>query len=260
MACTIVAKKQGVHVAHVEAGIRSGDLTMPEEINRIVTDSLADYFFTTSRIANENLMSTGISKDNIFFVGNVMIDTLLKKQAQFTKPDVWDELKLKPKHYMVLTLHRPSNVDEEGQFKKVLHQIITSSRGTPIIFPVHPRTKKILEALNLDYPNLHFVEPLSYLKFNFLVKHAMAVLTDSGGITEEATMMHIPCLTFRNSKERPETCKIGTNVLVGSDLDKIENAFKHLFSGKWKQGEYPELWDGKAAERISEQLIKTYKL
>lgn len=237
MACSIVAKKQGVSVTHIEAGIRSGDMAMPEEINRIVTDSITDYFFTTSRIANKNLEAIGVNKKNIFFVGNVMIDTLLKKESSFKKPDVWSRLNLHQKDYFVLTLHRPSNVDQEDHFENILKQIITSSNGKPIIFPVHPRTKKIIDSLNLDYSNLHFVEPLSYLEFNYLVKYALAVLTDSGGITEEATVLNIPCITFRDSTERPETCDIGTNVLVGSSLKKIEASFNTLFAGKWKQGQ-----------------------
>jgi UDP-N-acetylglucosamine 2-epimerase (non-hydrolysing) len=260
MACSIVAKKLGVAVTHVEAGIRSGDLRMPEEINRMVTDSITDYFFTTSRIANKNLDALGANTKNIFFVGNVMIDTLLKKEASFKPPEVWQQLNLNEKDYFVLTLHRPSNVDQEKHFKTMLQQIIFGSKGKPIIFPVHPRTKKIIESLNLNDANLHFVEPLSYLEFNYLVKHAFAVLTDSGGITEEATVLNVPCITFRDTTERPETCEIGTNVLVGSSPEKIEAAFATLFSGKWKKGQSPELWDGKASQRIVDQLIKLYNL
>lgn len=260
MACAIVAKKQGISVAHVEGGIRSGDMAMPEEINRIVTDSITDYFFTTSRIANKNLENAGVNRDCVFFVGNVMIDTLLKKEASFRKPKVWSDLKLNNKEYFVLTLHRPSNVDQEAHFETMLQQIISCSQGKPIVFPVHPRTKKIISNLNIESDHLHFIEPLSYLEFNYLVKHAFAVLTDSGGITEEATILNIPCITFRDSTERPETCELGTNVLVGSSLDKIEAAFTTLFSGQWKQGKAPELWDGKASTRIVEHLIKIYNL
>jgi len=260
MACTIVAKKAGIKVAHVEAGIRSGDMNMPEEINRIVTDSLTDYFFTTSRYANANLEKLGISKNSIFFVGNVMIDTLLKNEERFTQPIIWNELGLETKKYFVLTLHRPSNVDEENTLQELITQITTLGKNFPIIFPVHPRTKKMLESLNLTFENLHYIEPFGYLEFNYLVKHAFAVLTDSGGITEEATVMNIPCITLRDSTERPETCEIGTNVLVGTNPDKIEDAFKILLSNKWKQGNAPELWDGKAAERIVSHLIEINQL
>ena len=260
MACTIVAKKAGIDVAHVEAGIRSGDMDMPEEINRIVTDSLTDYFFTTSKYANENLANLGVPKSKVFFCGNVMIDTLLKNESRLEKPSVWNELGLAEKKYMVMTLHRPSNVDEENQLKGLITQIVSLGKDYPIIFPVHPRTKKLLEGLNLNFDNLHYIEPLGYLNFNYLVKNAFAMLTDSGGITEETTVMNVPCITLRDSTERPETCEIGTNVLVGSDTKKIANAFKTLLSGKWKQGQIPELWDGKAAQRITNCLVDIYKL
>ena len=260
MACTIVAKKAGINVAHVEAGIRSGDMRMPEEINRIVTDSLTDYFFTTSSYANDNLINLGVSKNNIFFVGNVMIDTLLKNESRFFKPKIWDDLGLEAKKYLVITLHRPGNVDEELQLIKLITQIVTLTKDYPIVFPVHPRTKKILNGLVLNFENLHYIDPLGYLEFNYLVKHAFVVLTDSGGITEETTVMNVPCITLRENTERPETCNVGTNVLVGNDTEKIKIAFNTLLSDKWKQGQIPELWDGKAAERIVGHLVEIYKL
>jgi len=260
MACTIVAKKAGIKVAHIEAGIRSGDMTMPEEINRIVTDSLADYFFTTSKYANENLLKIGVSNSAIFFVGNVMIDTLLKNENRFIKPYIWKTLELKPKKYLVMTLHRPSNVDESEKLKLLIAQIVELAKDYSIIFPVHPRTKKMLEGLDLAYENLHYIKPLGYLEFNYLVKKAFAVLTDSGGITEETTVMNVPCITLRDSTERPETCEIGTNVLVGTDPNKIEDAFKILLSDKWKQGNIPELWDGNTAKRIVNHIVEIYQL
>lgn len=260
MACTIVAKKEGVKVAHVEGGIRSGDLRMPEEINRMVTDSLTDYFFTTSTYANKNLKKLGFSDDQIFFVGNVMIDTLRKNELHLKQPQIWNELGLEAKKYMVMTLHRPSNVDEEQQLKALISQIVTLGKDYPIIFPVHPRTKILLQDLNLNFENLHYVEPLGYLEFNYLVKHAFAMLTDSGGITEETTVMNVPCITLRENTERPETCEIGTNVLVGNDPKKIKDNFEVLLSGTWKQGQIPELWDGKAAGRIIDHIVKIYHL
>jgi len=260
MACTIVAKKQGVKVAHIEAGIRSGDMAMPEEINRIVTDSLTDYFFTTSHYANDNLKHLGISENAIYFVGNVMIDTLRKNESRLYKPLLFDQLKLKPKGYFVMTLHRPSNVDQEKQLKFLVEKIVSLSDNLPIIFPVHPRTKKLLQGLNLQFNNLHYVEPLGYLNFNYLVKHAFGVLTDSGGITEETTVMNIPCITLRDSTERPETCTIGTNVLVGSDFNKLENAMKSMHKGDWQTAQIPELWDGLAAHRIVNHVIEIFKL
>ena len=255
MACAIVAKKLWLKVVHVEAGIRSGDLTMPEEINRMVTDSITDYFFTTSEYANDNLKKLGVEDARIFFVGNVMIDTLKKNESRFFKPTIWNELALSPKRYFVMTLHRPSNVDETQQLVSLISQICKLSSGLPIIFPVHPRTQNMLEDLNLSFENLHYTQPLGYLEFNYLVKNAFAVITDSGGITEETTVMNIPCITLRNSTERPETCILGTNLLVGNDPEKIESAFETLFSGNWKSGETPPLWDGKSAERIVKHLL-----
>lgn len=260
MACTIVAKKAGIKVAHVEAGIRSGDMNMPEEINRIVTDSLTDYFFTTTPLASQTLEDLGVDKNQIYLVGNVMIDTLRKNESRLQPPELWKLLQLQEKKYMVMTLHRPSNVDEEEQLKALITQLAQLAKDYPIIFPVHPRTKKLLEGLNLNFDNLHYVAPLGYLEFNYLVKNAFAVLTDSGGITEETTVMHVPCITLRDSTERPETCTIGTNVLVGNDPEKITQAFKKLFSGNWKKGEIPELWDGHAAKRIIDNIVDIYKL
>lgn len=267
MACSIVAKKLNTKVAHVEAGIRSWDLTMPEEINRMVTDALADYFFTTTELANQNLRNLGIPDDRIFFVGNVMIDTLLANRSRFQKPTVWDELKLEKGNYLVMTLHRPANVDEEAKFKALLDEIINASHGLPIIFPVHPRTAKIISkiystSLRDGTPKqplpktLHLIEPLGYLEFNYLVENAKAVITDSGGITEETTVMGIPCLTLRDNTERPETVSIGTNELIGTNPTAIIPALDKLFAGEWKKGSIPELWDGKAAERIVKVLTE----
>jgi UDP-N-acetylglucosamine 2-epimerase (non-hydrolysing) len=259
MACSIVAKKLLVKVAHVEAGIRSFDLTMPEEINRMVTDSITDYFFTTTTLANHNLKTYGAKDQQIFFVGNVMIDTLLKNLPRLIKPEVWEKIGLRPKEYFVITLHRPANVDEEGKLKHLMNEIIDNVHGLPIIFPVHPRTAKILSGLGIGAPNLHMIEPLGYLEFNYLVKNAKAVITDSGGITEETTVMHIPCLTLRDNTERPETITIGTNELIGTDPNAIKPALQKLFSGEWKKGTIPEVWDGKASERIVKHLLELFK-
>src|SRR5690606_18868179 len=256
MACSIVAKKLNTKVAHVEAGIRSGDLSMPEEINRMVTDAITDYFFTTTELANQNLLNSGIKEDNIFFVGNTMIDTLLKQMGNFKKPEVWDKVNLKEKEYLVITLHRPANVDQEEDLKKLIDEIVNLSQNLPIIFPVHPRTSQMLTKLGIEAPNLYMIEPLSYLEFNYLVKFAKAVITDSGGITEETTVMGIPCMTLRNNTERPETCSIGTNELLGTDPKALRPAMDKLFKGEWKKGSIPDLWDGKAAVRIVDYLVK----
>lgn len=256
MACSIVAKKLCTKVAHVEAGIRSFDLSMPEEINRMVTDALSDYYFTTTELANENLRKHGAEEKQIFFVGNVMIDTLLKNESRFIQPTAWEQYALKPKEYFVITLHRPANVDEQGKLKKLMDEIINNTHGMPIIFPVHPRTAKILSGLGIGAPNLHMIAPLGYLEFNYLVKHSKAVITDSGGITEETTVMGIPCITLRDNTERPETITIGTNELIGTKPEAIAPALEKLFKGGWKKGGIPELWDGKAAERIVAVLLE----
>lgn len=256
MACAIVAQKLHVKVAHVEAGIRSGDWSMPEEINRLVTDSITNYFFTTSDVANRNLKLSGIEDERIFFVGNTMIDTLLKQMPRFTQPEVCKELELKNKEYIVITLHRPANVDQDTQLKELIDTIVESSKGLPLIFPVHPRTAKMLQSIGVYAPNLYLIEPLGYLEFNYLVQNAKAVVTDSGGITEETTVMGVPCMTLRDNTERPETISIGTNELLGTNPKSIPPAFEKLFSNQWKKGGIPELWDGKTAERIVQQLLK----
>jgi UDP-N-acetylglucosamine 2-epimerase (non-hydrolysing) len=260
MACSITAKKSLIKVGHVEAGIRSGDLSMPEEINRIVTDSITDYFFTTSEFANNNLRRMGIDEANIFFVGNTMIDTLLKEENNFKQPIIWNEAKLDLNNFIVMTLHRPTNVDDGQKLRDLINEILYYSRKLPIIFPVHPRTNKILINLGIRNPSLFAIEPLSYLEFNYLVKNAKAVITDSGGITEETTVLGIPCITLRDSTERPETCIIGTNELIGTDLTLIQSTLSKLFDGKWKRGSIPPLWDGKASKRIISQIIQLYDL
>src|SRR5690625_4232299 len=259
LACSIVAKKLLTKVAHVEAGIRSGDLTMPEEINRMVTDSITDYFFTTSDIANVNLKKAGVAGNRIFFVGNVMIDTLLRNRPRFQKPEVWDELKLREKEYLVMTLHRPANVDEEEKLKAFMDELIATTEPLPLVFPVHPRTARILNNLGIKHPRLHKIEPLGYLEFNYLVERARAVITDSGGITEETSVMNVPCMTLRDNTERPETITLGTNELLGTHPEAIRPAMERLFLGDWKEGRKIPVWDGKAAERIVEHLLEMEK-
>jgi UDP-N-acetylglucosamine 2-epimerase (non-hydrolysing) len=258
MACAITAQKLCIPVAHVEAGIRSGDWTMPEEINRMVTDSITNYFFTTSATANENLRKSGIESNRIFFVGNTMIDTLTRNINRLKKPAAWDELQLIGKEYFIVTLHRPANVDEEGKLKEFLEAIVDNVHGLPVVFPVHPRTAKILANAGVDAPNLFMIEPLGYLEFNYLVKNAKAVITDSGGITEETTVLGIPCMTLRENTERPETITEGTNELLGTNPEAIKPALKKLFKGDWKKGSIPQFWDGKTGERIVNQLCNIF--
>lgn len=255
MACTLVAKKLKVKVAHVEGGIRSGDITMPEEVNRIVTDSIADYFFTTSELANKNLISEGKNESQLFLVGNTMIDTLMKNRLRFLRPKIWDKLNLKKQEYFVLTMHRPANVDEEQKLREFLNIILSETRGLPVIFPAHPRTQKVLERLNIAGYELHCIAPMSYLEFNYLVENAKAVITDSGGITEEASVMNVPCLTLRDNTERPETIDFGTNELVGTNPKNLKPNLEKLFAGNWKQAQNIPFWDGKSADRIVDVVI-----
>jgi UDP-N-acetylglucosamine 2-epimerase (non-hydrolysing) len=250
MACAITAQKLCIPVAHVEAGIRSGDWSMPEEINRMVTDAITNWFFTTSEVASRNLRMAGIDTDRIFFVGNTMIDTLVSNMGRFRAPPFWAKLKLERNQYFVVTLHRPSNVDAEDSFGRLIGAIIEGVRGLPVIFPVHPRTAKAMHGLSTLPSNIHLVDPQSYLEFNYLVKHAKGIITDSGGITEETTVMGVPCMTLRENTERPETVDMGTNELIGTSPSKLKLALDRLFSGQWKLGSIPPLWDGRAAERI----------
>lgn len=254
MACSIAARKLGVPVAHVEGGIRSGDWTMPEEINRVVTDSITNWFFTTSETANDSLRRAGVTDDRICFVGNTMIDTLLKQLPRLRQPTCWESLALETGKYFVVTLHRPANVDGEHQLLQLLDAIAEGTCGLLVVFPVHPRTAKNLRDLDSKTPQLNYIDPLGYLEFNYLVRHAKGVITDSGGITEETTVLGVPCLTLRDNTERPETITIGTNELIGTDPSKLSPALARLMAGQWKKGAIPPKWDGKAAARIVEHL------
>jgi UDP-N-acetylglucosamine 2-epimerase (non-hydrolysing) len=254
MACAIAAQKLKIPVAHVEAGIRSGDWSMPEEINRMVTDAISNWFFTTSEKAGENLRESGVSPDRVFFVGNTMIDTLLANLDRLRPPPFWDELQLSAGNYFVVTLHRPSNVDAVSSFELLLATIGENTRGVPVIFPVHPRTARTLEAIPGLPATIRFVEPQPYLEFNYLVRNAKAVITDSGGITEETTVMGVPCMTLRDNTERPETVTVGTNEILGTDPNAIPPALERLFEGRWKKGGIPEKWDGRTGERIVSAL------
>lgn len=256
MACAIVAKKLNIKVAHVEAGIRSGDMTMPEEINRIVTDSITDYYFTTSQSASENLLKNGASMNDVFFVGNVMIDTLYQNLARITQPEFWQELSLEKGNYIILTLHRPSNVDEEQSLIDLLLGIDAMAGKKQVVFPIHPRTKAILGEKNLNLKNIIFVEPQSYLNFMYLIKNSFAVITDSGGISEETTVLGIPCFTMRDTTERPETQTIGTNILVGTSIKNLEEKFGNFIKNGQQKAGIPELWDGEASARIIDILLK----
>lgn len=259
MACSIVAKKLNIKVAHVEAGIRSFDLAMPEEINRMVTDAITDYFFTTSAVANQNLLKAGIDEQNIFFVGNIMIDTLRKNEARFKRPQFFDAHGLQEGNYIVMTLHRPSNVDDPVHLKNLLDAIVESIHDYHLVFPIHPRTQKTLDKINFKSDRLILIEPLSYLEFNYMVKNCRAVITDSGGIQEETTVLGIPCITMRSNTERPETVTVGSNVLIGNNIELLRQQLAHVFDGSWKKSSLPELWDGATAPRIVQQFLQLEK-
>ncbi len=250
MATALAAKKMGIHTAHVEAGIRSGDLSMPEELNRIVTDAICDTFFTTSLTASDNLIDSNQPKENIHFVGNTMIDTLLYHLQDIKKPICWDLLNLVNKSYILLTLHRPSNVDDPVKLQSLLTEIATLSSSDQIVFPVHPRTLNCIEANQINCYSINLVPPQPYFEFIYLVKNAKAIITDSGGITEEATILNVPCITLRDTTERPETVTHGTNVLVGEDMHLLSLMLNKIDRGDWKTNIGPALWDGKTAERI----------
>ena len=250
MACAIVAKKLQVKLAHIEAGIRSFDYTMPEEVNRVVTDALADYFFTTSSFANDNLIKTGVDKSRIFFVGNIMIDTLVWARGKLRKPVDFDRIPLVKQNYFVITLHRPSNVDDVSKMEKIFAAIETGIGNSKAVFPVHPRTAKMLQQSSWKSNKIILVEPLSYLEFIYLIENAAGVITDSGGVQEETTVLNVPCITLRANTERPETITDGTNELIGDNLLKLGEALDKIKSGTSKKGRVPDLWDGKTAERI----------
>jgi UDP-N-acetylglucosamine 2-epimerase (non-hydrolysing) len=251
VACTITAKKLGIRVAHVEAGLRSRDMTMPEEINRLCTDVISDLLFTTDEMANENLRREGVPGERIRFVGNTMIDTLLAQIERAMATPLPEGLC--EGQYGVLTLHRPGNVDHPEVLSGILSAVGSVCERIPVVFPVHPRTRGKLNGF--AHPNLMLAEPLSYLRFLGLVARCRMVLTDSGGIQEETTVLGIPCITMRGNTERPITCEMGTNVLVGSDPERIrEAAFEALENGH-RPHRIPDKWDGHAAERIVEVLL-----
>lgn len=264
MACTIAAKKLGIKVAHVEAGLRSRDMSMPEEINRLCTDVLCDYLFTTDHFANENLAAEGVPPERIFFVGNVMIDTLLKHRELARRLELSGQWGLKPGAFATLTLHRPSNVDDPIVFRGILDALKAIGDNIPIIFPIHPRTRKMAEQFGFgDYfsttakpRGLWITEPLGYLELLHLNANARMVITDSGGVQEEATVLGIPCITLRNNTERPITCEVGTNVVIGNSRDKILHHATAVLKGEAATGKVPEKWDGKAAERIVQVLAR----
>jgi UDP-N-acetylglucosamine 2-epimerase (non-hydrolysing) len=263
MACSLVAAKKNIRIIHVEAGIRSGDRTMPEEINRLVTDSIADFLLPPSPDAVTNLLNEGHSPDSIRMVGNIMIDTLLKQQPGIKSSKILEKLELQEKEFVTLTMHRPSNVDDPITFKRILDALFIIQTKIRIVFPVHPRTRKMITDSGFDeyitsMTNLTLCDPLGYYDFGKLVSESKFVLTDSGGIQEETTVYGIPCITLRENTERPITITQGTNELAGSDAAKIVEYALQILDGKWKTGKTPELWDGNTAARIVEFIEEKF--
>jgi len=260
MAAALTAVKLGIPVVHVEAGLRSFDRSMPEEINRLVTDAIADHLFTPSTDADDNLQREGVPAEKIHFVGNVMIDTLLKYQAAARDRDAATHVGLTPKDYAVLTLHRPSNVDSRDTFSRIIDAVEAVQREIPVVFPVHPRARYQIDALALEerlaaLTGLRLIEPLGYLDFLSLQMDARFVMTDSGGIQEETTVLDVPCLTLRGRTERPVTVTVGTNEVVGTNADCIRESVRAILGNRWKRGRVPPRWDGKASERITGVLL-----
>ncbi len=259
IACGLVAVKLGVRLVHVEAGLRSFDRTMPEEINRVLTDAISDLLFCTEQSGVDNLQNEGLAHEKIHLVGNVMIDTLLSNRQKADGSQILDELKLSPGEYAALTLHRPSNVDDAAVFGRILDALDVIQRDIPIVFPIHPRTRKNLSGSPLGarveaMDNLRLLDPVGYLDFLKLMSCSKLVLTDSGGIQEETTILKVPCLTLREHTERPITAQIGSNQVVGTDPQRILSAYRNVTNGRWREPQIPPLWDGKAAERIVDVL------
>ncbi len=259
IACSLTAAKLHIKVVHVEAGLRSFDRKMPEEVNRVLTDAISDYLFVTEKSGLENLKHEGVDDSKVFFVGNVMIDSLTYYLNKTNGRTVLQDFGLTPQNYLLVTLHRPSNVDSKEQLTKLIKMLERLSQKRKVIFPIHPRTRKNLSDYNLlseENQNLILTDPIGYIDFLTLTKNAELILTDSGGIQEESTYLGVQCITLRTSTERPITVEVGTNQLLGNDLNKAEQTALEVLNGKRKEGKIPELWDGKAAERIAEILVE----
>jgi len=257
VAAALVCAKTGIRVGHVEAGLRSFDRTMPEEINRLLTDQIADMLFTPSVDGNENLAREGVSSEKIHFVGNVMIDTLVRLLSAAEQRDVLTRFTLESQHYGLVTLHRPSNVDVPAMLREIMDTLQEIGEEIPLLFPIHPRTRQQLDHTQYVIRNtqLRLIDPVGYLDFLALQRNAALVITDSGGIQEETTYLSVPCLTVRENTERPVTVTLGTNTLVGQDMGRLQAEVSLILQGDGKRGMVPPLWDGHASERIARILV-----
>ncbi|MEA3499547.1 MAG: UDP-N-acetylglucosamine 2-epimerase (non-hydrolyzing) [Candidatus Marinimicrobia bacterium] len=251
LACSLVAKKLSISIAHVESGLRSFDREMPEEINRILTDVIADYLFVSEKSGLKNLQNEGIDKEKVFFVGNIMIDSLVNFLQQAEKSNIMNELQVDSNDYILVTFHRPRNVDTEMYLNKLVKFLNNIADKKKVVFPIHPRTEKNMKKYGFSFnDNVISIEPVGYIDFLTLMRNAFLVVTDSGGIQEETTYLGVQCITVRDNTERPSTVEIGTNQLIGTDLNRVEIAVNEILAGKTKKGNIPELWDGKTAGRI----------
>ena len=257
MSCAIVAKKHGAKVAHLVAGTRSFDMNMPKEVNRMITDGLADYLFTAGIVANRNLSQTGTEENKIYHVGNILIDSIRYNRNRLIEPVWFSTLGLKEKNYLLLTINRRLLLKDDKNLRGLFNTIIRNANGMPIIAPLHPYVRDAIKKLDIKADNLHIFPPQSYLSFTYLLNKAKAVITDSGNVAEEATFIGIPCVTLNNYAEHPETYRFGTNELVGEDPEKLNAALIKLMVGEWKTGVIPERWDGRTAERIVQILLET---
>ncbi len=254
MSCAIVAKKQGVKVAHLVAGTRSFDMNMPKEVNRMITDGLSDYLFTAGMVANRNLNQTGTESENVYYVGNILIDTIRYNRNRLLRPVWFSVLGLKDQEYILLTLNRHVLLNNKENLYQLFQALLKKANGTPIVAPLHTYVRDALKEAGISAPNLHILPPQNYLFFGYLMNHAKGIVTDSGNVAEEATFLGIPCITLNTYAEHPETWRIGTNVLVGEDPQALANALETLMKGEWKAGTLPERWDGRCAERIVQIL------
>jgi UDP-N-acetylglucosamine 2-epimerase (non-hydrolysing) len=264
IACGLVTAKSEAKLIHIEAGLRSGDRTMPEEINRVLTDAVSDYLFCTEQSGVDNLMNEGIAEQKIHLVGHVMIDTLISNLEKAQKSTIIEQLRnqgcIDGNSFAMLTLHRPSNVDSHKTFSRILDALEVVQQDLPILFPIHPRTRKNLQSLRLkgrmdSLQNIHLMEPIGYLDFLKLTSSASVVFTDSGGIQEETTVLKVPCITLRENTERPVTAQVGSNQVVGTNPDRIVAAYRNATGSTWREPQTPPLWDGKAAQRIVRILL-----
>lgn len=255
MSCAIVAKKQGIKVAHLVAGTRSFDMSMPKEVNRMITDGLSDYLFTAGMVANRNLNQTGTENENVYYVGNILMDTLRYNRNRLIKPVLFSVLGLKEQQYILLTINRHALLNNRENLRHLLETLIEKAAGVPIVAPLHTYVRDAIKAVGIEAPNLHIMPPQSYLSFGYLMNKAQAIVTDSGNVAEEATFLGIPCITLSTYAEHPETWRMGTNELVGEDPAALARALDTLMRGEWKRGQLPERWDGRTGERIVQILL-----